>query len=148
MDDMNALIDELVAREIAKGDKHELLKPLPESPHPAKSGPPMSPKKALILGSLADSASTYAFLKQGRHEGNPVLQMFNKKHESVIPMGAAGAAMYSALYELVKKGSPRTANTLAGLLGGYHGALAGNNIQGNGRSYRETVDELSLSGIR
>lgn len=144
MGPFDELLDELVAREVSKERKQTTMRPLPEK-QSRPGGPTLSPKMALILGSLADSASTYAFLKQGRREANPALQVFNKRHETVIPMGAAGAVGYSLLYDLLAKRSPRMANTLAGLLGGYHGALAGNNLQGEAPdSYGATVKELTL----
>jgi hypothetical protein len=149
----NALMRELIDREVAKDMSRErqqrLLQPSSESA--PQTPTTLNPLQALLLGSLADSASTYAFLKQGRREENPALQYFNARPWSVIPTAAAGAVGYKALYELMRRKSPRTADTLAGLLGGYHTALAAANTEnfqqshrGTGGSYGRTVDRLFI----
>lgn len=89
----------------------------------------VSPLKALLAGSLADSASTYAFLKQGTsREGNAALQYMNGHPNRVLPSAAAGAVGYALLYKLLHKFNPSVADTLAGGLGAYHAELAGHNI--------------------
>jgi len=92
---------------------------------------PMSPHKALILGSLADSASTAMFLSKGRREANPALSVLNKDPWMIAPLAAGGALGYHLLHKLISKKSPKVADTLAGGLGSYHLAIAGNNMEPN-----------------
>ena len=138
----NKLIDEMVKQQM----RQEKFDPPRDAKAPEKSKT-IGPKTALLMGSLADSASTYAFLKRGGKEANPALQYFNSKPWSVIPTAAAGAAGYNALHGLIKRKSPKIADTLAGLLGGYHTALAGSNMQPNRGtgSYEKVVRDLQLT---
>jgi hypothetical protein len=86
-----------------------------ESSHAA----PLSPKRAMPLGGLADAASTYAFLKRGTgHEGNPMFQYFNQRPWTVIPTAAAGRLLYSLAYDRLRRLSPRAADIAAGIVGG------------------------------
>ena len=112
---------------------------------PSSAGPsPISPKMALILGSLADSASTASFLSKGYKEGNPALQIFNRKPWTVAPMAAGGAVGYALLHKLLSKKYPKLADTIAGGLGAYHGALAGSNmdLKSGNNSYQAAVEKL------
>jgi hypothetical protein len=122
-----------------------------ELPHDTSPTTALSPKAALLLGSLADSASTYAFLKRGngQREGNPALGFFDEHPASVIPTAAAGALGYRAAYDLLHKHAPRVADTVAGLVGGFHGALAGNNIENTrGEATRQASDDLAVPSPR
>lgn len=128
-----ALVDELVKRQIAE----EKFTPRDNNGTPTQPTP-VSPMLALLAGQLADTGSTYAFLKtRSRPEANPALQFLNRgAAEKVLPLGAAGALGYLTAYKLLHRNHPGLANILAGLVGGYHGALAGNNVEHEaGNSY-------------
>lgn len=134
------LVDELVKRQIAE----ESFIPKHEDKVPVQAKP-LSPKIAMLLGNAADSASTYAFLKQGRKETNPAMKFFNNKHWSVIPVGIAANYGYGKLYDLLRKKNPKIANTAAGLLGGWHGALAGQNVEHSpGRAFDLAARKIYL----
>jgi len=112
---------------------------------------PLSPKMALLLGNAADSASTYTFLKakMGK-ERNPAMSFFNEKPWTVIPTGIAANYGYSKLYDMLHKRKPKIADAIAGLVGGWHGALAGNNMERvPGWSFDEAATDLSpVKGTR
>lgn len=123
-----ALVEELVARELAKDRQRQIM----EAPRPAPrpESKPLSPRMAMLLGSLADSVSTYTFLKRGTgEEANPMFRFFNGHPNRVIPSAAAGALGYEALYRLIKRKKPKLADTLAGLIGGVHTQFAAENFQ-------------------
>lgn len=127
-DTSNPMVQEILKRSITEQESRDKMAPpvTPVTPNPE----PVSPLKALLMGSLADSASTYSFLKHGAaKEGNPALQYFNKSPNSVIPSAAAGAAGYALLYKLLHKVNPKIADTIAGGLGAFHSELAGHNIR-------------------
>jgi len=137
------LVDQLVQRQIAQDEKTKSM----QMPEPSR-GPeptPLDPKIALLLGQAADSASTYAFLKKGTgREANPALGYMNGRPWSVIPSSIAGAAGYSLLHKFLSKKSPKVANTLAGLVGGFHGALAGANMEDEpGGSFKAALQDFT-----
>lgn len=135
------LVKELVLREDETNRRQQAMEPEPKPV--AKSPAPLDPKLALLLGSVADSASTYNFLKNGGREANPALQIFNKKPWTVLPMGVAGALGYHGLYKLVHKVSPGLADNVAGLIGGFHTGLSGENFEKNPtNSYRSVMDDF------
>lgn len=144
------LMQELVNRELAAQtlDEKRRADIAPESHSAAPAGmETTSPMKAMLLGQALDSASTYAFLKQGRHESNPALQYMNKSAASVIPSAVAGGAGYALLYKALHKSHPKAADTLAGLLGGYHMALGASNLEGPSKgenSYSAVVRDLAI----
>jgi hypothetical protein len=142
---MKLLVDREVVKDMQREQAQRSME-IPGSKETPKTPKSLSPKQALILGSLADSASTYAFLKQGgRREANPAMQHFNKRPWMVLPTAAAGAAGYSMLYDLIKKRSGGLADTMAGLVGGLHGALAGSNAENVGHSsYRQAITDLEF----
>lgn len=124
-----ALLQELVERELHKEKMTEQVMPKPEGKE-YRPATPLSPKMAMLLGGLADAASTYGFLKSGKmEEGNPMFKYFNKAPWSVIPTAAAVGLGYNTLHNLISKKSPKAADTIAGLLGGYQMALGGSNIE-------------------
>lgn len=125
------LMNQLMARKTAEWDAQDKAKasvqPMPESsPTPVET---LSPKLAMLVGQGLDSASTYAFLKQGQHEANPALQYMNNSANSVIPSALAGGLGYTLLYNMLHKNHPKIADTAAGLLGGFHMALGGHNLE-------------------
>ena len=130
---MADLFDEMIKRAVEKnpdlpGVEPE-VSPLDQARQSKPQGDGLSPKQALLLGSLADSASTAGFLARGREEGNPALQVFNKRPWTIAPAAVGGALGYNLLHKLISKKAPKVADTLAGGLGAFHTALAGNNIE-------------------
>lgn len=129
----DSLIDTLVQRYVNNDMAAEQKQRQFDGPSETKgssSAAPLSPKMALLLGSLADSASTFNFLGSGSgRESNPALQVFNKSRWSVLPAAAGGLYGYSKIYDALHSKHPKVADTLAGILGGWHGALAGNNLE-------------------
>src|SRR5688572_5778516 len=88
-----------------------------EAPQQVK---PLDPKTAMLLGGLADSISTYHFLKTGNSkESNPLVKkLFNNNPWTVWPVAAATGLGYNALHGYLKKKSPKLADTAAGIIGG------------------------------
>lgn len=139
------LINQLVQRELNKTKVAEEYAIRPEE----KPAPPnveaISPKAAMLIGGLMDSASTFNFLKRGTaKEGNPAFKYFNKNPWAVIPTSAAVGTGYHFLHKLLGKISPKIADTTAGLLGGYQMGLGGRNFQ---NSFDSGKDEGSMSTV-
>jgi hypothetical protein len=151
------LINQLVQRELQKEKAAETYTIKPEE-QPAPFNPTtMSPKMAMMLGGAADVASTLSFLKRGTgKEKNPAFQYFNKNPMAVLPTAAAVGTGYHLLHKLLSKKSPKLANTIGGLLGGYQMGLGGRNFentfnQQEGKkerksSYVGVTEELRLKG--
>lgn len=125
------LIQELVKRQVEEQQMQERFAPRADAPSPEQTT--MSPDKALLLGGMADAASTYSFLKRGTgREDNAVLNnLLGGQAQQALPTAAAafGTTMGALLLKkLIAKASPKVADTLAGGLGGYQLTLAGGNI--------------------
>lgn len=141
------LFDEMIKRAVEKNPDLPGIEPKMSPLDQARQSKPqsdgLSPKQALLLGSLADSASTAGFLARGREEGNPALQVFNKHPWTVAPAAVGGALGYNLLHKLISKKAPKIADTLAGGLGAFHADAAGNNIEPP-YGIEKTVDDLIL----
>ncbi len=143
----NSLERQMLARAMELQALDEKTKPFAPKREPAPTvSKPFSPRTALLMGSLADSASTAAFLAQGRQEGNPALGFLNKKPWMIAPAAAGGALGYHLLHKLISKKAPKLADTLAGGIGAYHMALAGNNLEpdNNQMSWETGTEDLRL----
>lgn len=115
------LTQELISR-YTKGS------PLTSEPAPEPLATPstISPKNALILGGLADAASTYGFLKNGSGVEDNAMVGFAKNSPIGTGLAAAGGTLGALLiHKLLSKKMPKLADTLAGGLGGYQTTLAG-----------------------
>jgi hypothetical protein len=139
-----SLMDELIQREIKKSTAIEEFMPKEKQPTPQTN--PMDPKWAMMLGGAADAASTYNFLRNGSmKEGNPAFSYLNKSPWTVIPTAAAAGTGYHFLHKFLKSKSPKIANTLAGLLGGFQMALGGNNFeQSSNNSLEAATNDLRV----
>lgn len=137
-DPKSPVVQEILKRSISDQSKIDQMKPTPEEA-PVQAHP-ISPKLALLGGSLADSVSTYKFLRHGSQETNPALQYFNGHPNRVIPSAIGGALGYTLLYNLLHKNHPQIADVLAGQVGGLHASLAGNNFHVDGtRQHGESL---------
>lgn len=148
MFDMNPeLMDQLIQRELKQSKAIEEFMPKPPAPSPPTK--PLNPKVAMLLGGAADAASTYKFLKDGSgRESNPMFSYFNGRPWAVIPTAAAAGLGYNTLHSLIKKKSPKVADTIAGLLGGHQMALAGHNVALRGNSALMAQEDLNPNIIR
>lgn len=124
----DALIDELVQREIHKDKLRAQVAPREESrPNDVR---PLNPKTALLLGGLMDAASTYTFLSNGSGtEGNPGVKFAEQHPWTMVPLAAGVGTGYHYLHKLLAKSKPKAADTLAGLVGGFQTALGARNFQ-------------------
>lgn len=152
-----ALINELVQRELQKGRPAQEYAIRPEEAPKPLDITSLGPKAAMMLGGAADVASTISFLKRGTgKEKNPAFQYFNDHPMTVLPTAAAVGTGYHYLHKLLSKKSPKLANTIGGLLGGYQMGLGGRNFentfnQQEGRKERQSsyvgvTEALRLKG--
>ena len=153
---IGALGDELMKREMARDPEQFKPKPFDLG---LQSGPdmgsPMSPETGATLGSLADAASTYSFLKRGTgHEANAVMKHFGQHPEgTALGLIGTGLAMKAGRHLLRRGGMNGLADILAGVQGGNQMGIAAQNLRagrGEGNSERVTGNRFNsmISGLK
>lgn len=124
------LIDQLVQRELQKNKMAQTYAIKPEEQQAPVAPTTLSPKLAMLLGNLGDAASTYGALKSGNgQESNKTFGYFNKHPWTVLPTAAATTLGMTMLHKALSRMSPKVADTVAGLQGGFQAAAAGNNLE-------------------
>ena len=148
---IGALGEVLMQREMTR-DPEQFNTARPKFDLGLQSGPdmgnPMSPESAATIGSLADAASTYSFLKRGTGtEGNAVMQHLGQHPEgTALGLIGTGLAMKAGRHLLRKGGMPRLADILAGVQGGNQIGIAAQNMRlgsGEGNSERVTGNRFN-----
>lgn len=123
----NALIDELVKRQIEDEQQAQLFAPRPQSPPQRPSE--MSPETLALLGGLADAASTYTFLKQGAGTESNAMYRPLKNKPLATGLAVAGTALGAkGLRHLFRKKAPGLVNALAANQGAMQLGLGAANI--------------------
>lgn len=113
----------------------------PEQPLQVRA---LDPRMAGIVGSLADVASTYAFLKRGTGiEANPLAGPLNNHPEGVTLASLVGAFLTSKGIGWLKKSHPQLAEVLAANQGALQMQLAHENLNlKDGDSFSEVRDNV------
>jgi hypothetical protein len=134
---MDELFNELLRRAIAESEKDSKQREWGDTmqrydaPPAVMGAEPLNPLMTLFAGQALDTASTYNFLKRktGREDNAMFSNVLTQEHpENALIGGAAGAAGYYLAHKLLSKISPRLADTAAGIVGGYHMGLGGENF--------------------
>lgn len=138
---ISTLADELMKREVARDPNQ--FKPQSFDLGLQSSGQsmkPIDPHKLATIGGLADAASTYAFLKQGRAKESNAMMGFTGGHPEMTALGALGGlAATKGITALTRKFSPKLADALAANLGTLQSAYAVSNL-GLGRGIDSSND--------
>lgn len=139
----NALIDELVKRQVAE-QPPKLDLDLPK----ITSGGELNPTLLSILGSLADGVSTYNFMRQGGLEDNSLYQSL-----SGSPIGTGLAVAGTGLAELglsrlLGKKFPGLAKTLLANQAAQRIGLAGENFAQPTNRKESSIDSYNRAVTR
>lgn len=107
----------------------------------------LDPHTMATLGGLADAASTYYFMTQGRKEANPLVRRLGGTSPLKTGIAALGGlALTKLATKLIGKKSPEFAETLAAGLGAEQIGLAANNIRSKPEgSFRAYLGSLNRS---
>jgi len=132
----DAMLNELVQREIAKEDRAARFAPRPE-PNGSIPVTPLNPALASVGGAALDAISTYRFLKNGTGtEGNALYA-----HGSPLSTAAIGAATGPLVYLLLKQTAPALAKLWGAQVGAHQLGLGALNFDAS--NDRSSFDKLN-----
>lgn len=133
---ISALAEELLKRELEKNADFGREKLFSLGMDASQGMIPLTPDQALLLGSLADAATTYTFLKRGKGTESNALIGFTKNHpEATAAASLGGTAASMGVKKLLERaGHKKLADMIGGGLGGYQFGVAMNNLDATSRS--------------
>lgn len=140
----------VTARELEKLKSENFDTPVMPDTHIEK---PLHPALASLIGGLADTASTYTFLKRGTAREDNKLVAGLSKHPAGMALAGIGATLaLQPARKLIGKASPQLANALAANQGALQlGYSAGNLDDEPGKSsdtYRFALKSAMENNIR